>query len=118
MAMGNNLNRRPNSKFGQIPVQEGETYDVEIEGIGEKGDGIAKVKGYVIIVPNVKKGDKVKVKINAVRGKVSFGEVIGQAEPAQEGEEAQEAAEESDEDAEMDEDTDEEEVEEPDEEEK
>ena len=59
---------------------KGEIYDVEIEGIGEKGDGIAKIKGYVIIVPNVKKGDKVKVKVNAVRGKVSFGEVIGQAD--------------------------------------
>src|SRR3989344_4737623 len=77
-------NRRPNSRFGDIPVKEGDTYDVEIEGIGEKGDGIAKIKGYVIIVPNVKKGDKVKVKVNAVRGKVSFGEVIGQADASEE----------------------------------
>src|SRR3989344_6674675 len=61
-----------------IPIKEGETIDVEIEGIGAKGDGIAKVQGYVIIVPNVKKGDKVKVKINAVRGKVSFAEVVGE----------------------------------------
>jgi len=61
-----------------IPIKEGEIVDVEIEGIGAKGDGIAKVQGYVIIVPNVKKGDKVKVKINAVRGKVSFAEVVGE----------------------------------------
>lgn len=67
------------SRAGPIPVQEGEEYDVEIEGIGEKGDGIAKINGYVVIVPNVQKGDKVKVKVNAVRGKVSFGEVVGEA---------------------------------------
>lgn len=73
-------NRRSGSRFGQIPVKEGDEYDVEIEGIGEKGDGIAKVQGYVIIVPNVSKGDKVKVRINAVRGKVSFGEVIGESD--------------------------------------
>ncbi|VVC00110.1 TRAM domain protein [uncultured archaeon] len=73
--------RRPTRKsFGPIPVKEGDTYDVEIEGIGDKGDGIAKVQGYVIVIPNVKKGDKVKVKVNAVRGRVSFGEVIGQTE--------------------------------------
>ncbi len=71
---------RPARKsFGPIPVKEGDVYDVEIEGIGDKGDGIAKVQGYVIVVPNVKKGDHVKVKVNAVRGKVSFGEVVGEA---------------------------------------
>ena len=39
MAVGNMDTRgnRGNSKFGQIPVKEGEIYDVEIEGIGEKG---------------------------------------------------------------------------------
>ena len=73
--------RKPMRKaFGPIPVKEGDTYDVEIEGIGDKGDGIAKVQGYVIVVPNVKKGDRVKVKVNAVRGRVSFGEAIGPAE--------------------------------------
>lgn len=92
--------RRPSRKsFGPIPVKEGDTYDVEIEGIGDKGDGIAKVQGYVIVVPNVKKGDRVKVKINAVRGKVSFGEVVGEAEKTEskEDEEAAALTEESDE---------------------
>ncbi|MBS3062592.1 MAG: TRAM domain-containing protein [Candidatus Diapherotrites archaeon] len=72
------------------PVKEGEVYDVEILSIGEKGDGIAKVQGFVIVVPGTKKGDKVKVKVNAVRGKVSFGEVVGASEgqPAEAGEEA------------------------------
>jgi len=75
-------NRPRGGNRGPIPVREGEIYDVEIEGIGEKGDGIAKVNGYVIIVPNVKKGDRVKIRVNAVRGKVSFGEVIGEAAAA------------------------------------
>ncbi len=93
------------SRFGAIPVQEGQEYDVEIEGIGEKGDGIAKINGYVVIVPNVQKGDRVKVKVNAVRGKVSFAEVIGEAtsepesdapqEESQESEEMEEAGEDS-----------------------
>jgi len=44
------------------PVKEGETYDVSINAVGEKGDGIAKVKGFVLFVPGVKKGDYVKLK--------------------------------------------------------
>ncbi len=79
MDFGESRGNRPRGGRGPIPVKEGDTYDVEIEGIGEKGDGIAKVNGYVIIVPGVKKGDMVKVRVNAVRGKVSFGEVIGEA---------------------------------------
>lgn len=77
-----------NPRFGEKPVKEGEIYDVAIEGIGSKGDGIGKIQGFVIIVPSVKKGDNVKVKITAVRGKVAFGQVVGAAE-------AQESAEES-----------------------
>lgn len=63
--------------FGSTPpVKEGEIYDVEIEGIGEKGDGIGRVEGFVVIVPRAKPGDQIKVKITAVRGKVAFGEMV------------------------------------------
>ena len=70
-----------------VPVKEGQEYDVTIEGIGEKGDGIAKIEGFVIVVPGTQKGQKVRVKVNAVRGKVSFAEVVktlGEGEDAEE----------------------------------
>jgi predicted RNA-binding protein with TRAM domain len=75
---GNNnfQQRRRFSPQEPIPVKEGEIYEVTIEGIGEKGDGIAKVQGFVIIVPHTQQGQRVKVKVTAVRGKVSFGEVV------------------------------------------
>ncbi len=77
-------NKRRSSNFGPVPVKEGEVYDVTIEGIGEKGDGIAKIQGFVIVVPKTQQGQRVKVKITAVRGKVSFGEVVGEGSPAPE----------------------------------
>jgi predicted RNA-binding protein with TRAM domain len=70
---------------GEKPVKEGQEYDITIEGIGSKGDGIGKVKGFVVIVPNTKEGDTVKVKVTAVRGKIAFGEVVGEAGAAPEG---------------------------------
>lgn len=60
------------------PVRAGEELDVRIEAVGEKGDGIAKVKGFVLFVPGVKEGDEVKVRIGKVLRKVGFAEVIGQ----------------------------------------
>ncbi len=75
--------------FGQqrrsfAPVQVGEEIDVKIEAVGEKGDGIAKIKGFVIFVPNVKAGDEVKIKITKVLRKVGFGEVVGSGSSNQE----------------------------------
>ena len=60
------------------PVKVGDEVDVKIEGVGEKGDGIAKKDGFVIFVPNVKEGDEVKIKVTKVLRKVGFGEVVGE----------------------------------------
>ena len=38
------------------PVKMGETYVVSINALGEKGDGIARVKGFVLFVAKVQKG--------------------------------------------------------------
>ena len=61
------------------PVREGEEIDVTIEAVGEKGDGIAKVRNFVIFVPNTKQGDTVRVRITKVLKRVGFAEVIGEA---------------------------------------
>ncbi|MBU3966649.1 MAG: TRAM domain-containing protein [Euryarchaeota archaeon] len=55
------------------PVTVGETYDVTIEGIAQKGDGIAKVEGFVVFVPGTKVGDKITIKVEKVLRKFAFG---------------------------------------------
>ena len=75
------------------PIKVGDEVDVTIEAVGEKGDGIAKVKGFVIFVPGTKQGESVKIRINKVLRKVGFGEVIGQGEAkSNDMEETQEAS--------------------------
>ena len=63
----------------RAPVKEGEEIDVLIESVGEKGDGIAKIKGFVIFVPNTQANQSVRIKVKKVLNKVGFGEVIGKA---------------------------------------
>lgn len=59
------------------PVEEGETREVEIEDIGEKGDGITRVeRGFVVIVPDTEKGERVTIEIAEVRENVAFAEVV------------------------------------------
>lgn len=59
-----------------IPVMEGDVKEVTIESIGEKGDGIAKIKGFVIVVPKATRGEKVWIKITAIRGRVGFATLL------------------------------------------
>ena len=61
------------------PINVGDELDVTIEAVGEKGDGLAKVKGFVLFVPGAKQGERVKVKVNKVLKKVGFAEVVGKA---------------------------------------
>ena len=62
------------------PVQVGEEVDVRIEAVGEKGDGIARKKGFVLFVPSTKEGDEVRIRITKVLRKVGFAEVVGKAQ--------------------------------------
>ena len=48
------------------PVETGKEYDVSITEISRKGDGIARVEGFVIFVKNGKAGQNAKVKVTEV----------------------------------------------------
>ncbi|MFQ6128993.1 MAG: translation initiation factor IF-2 subunit beta [Thermoplasmata archaeon] len=66
-------------KFGRVlpkeeepPLVEGKVYEVMIQDIGKKGDGVAKKDKYVIYVPGTAKGSIVKVKIEKITGNIAF----------------------------------------------
>jgi len=54
-------------------IEAGQTYDLMIEDVGRKGDGIARKGQFIIYVPGTAKGSQVKVKIEKVSGTVAFG---------------------------------------------
>ncbi len=58
------------------PVTVGETYDVSISDIAKEGDGIARIQGFVIFVPQTKVGDNVKIKVNKVMRKFAIAEKV------------------------------------------
>ena len=58
------------------PVSEGQTLDVDVTEISRRGDGIAKVEGFVIFVPNTKAGDHVTIKVTSVRNRFAIAEVV------------------------------------------
>jgi len=69
----------PPTKQGP-PVEEEEVRTVSIDTLGDQGDGIAKVeRGFIVIVPGTKPGDRVEVEITDVKETVAFAEPVGEA---------------------------------------
>ena len=58
------------------PIQEGEEYEVKIEDVGKEGDGITRIEGFVVFVPESKVGEEIKVRITSVRRRFAFAEKI------------------------------------------
>lgn len=58
------------------PLKKGEEYDVEITEIGSKGDGVTRVKNFVVFVRGAKKGEKLRIKISEVMRRFALAEKV------------------------------------------
>ena len=71
---------------GPKPVEAGKEYDVEVTELSRRGDGVAKMQGFVIFVKGARVGDKVKIKVETVGPRFATATAIGaQAEKADDG---------------------------------
>ena len=96
---GGGYGRREGRGFGPgfppKPVEIGKEYDVEIQETSRRGEGIARIKGLVVFVPNTKPGDKVKIRVTRISRRFCEAEVVGKGEPEAEGEATEAPAEET-----------------------
>jgi len=58
------------------PVELDKEYEAKIEEMSRRGDGVARIEGFVIFVPNTKQGEQVKFKITRVGNRFATGELI------------------------------------------
>jgi len=75
----------PHKKRGSQgpPVEEGEQRTVEIEDLGDQGDGLTRVeRGFVVIVPETEVGERVTVEITDVGANVAFADVVERLKPS------------------------------------
>jgi predicted RNA-binding protein with TRAM domain len=68
--------------FTDSPVNVGEQYDVKIEDTARQGDGIARISGLVVFVPNTKINDSVKIEIKTIKRNCAVAEVVAVPEEA------------------------------------
>lgn len=63
-------------KLLSAPVRSGEIYEVTIESTGRTGDGIAMIRGFAVIVKNASPGERLRIKIGAVKQRFAFASVV------------------------------------------
>lgn len=59
-----------------MPVEKNKEYIVDIIDNGFQGEGIAKIEGFTIFIPNAIKGEKVKILIVKVLASHAFGKIL------------------------------------------
>ena len=85
--------------FKPKPVEVGKEYDVTISDVSRRGDGIAKIDGFVIFVAGAKQGQQVRIKVTQVSNRYASGQLVegsmAAAAPEDASSEAEESTEES-----------------------
>jgi predicted RNA-binding protein with TRAM domain len=51
-------------------------YEVEIEDLSRRGDGLAKIEGFIVFIPGTKPGDRVNIRVTQVRDRFAVAEKI------------------------------------------
>jgi len=67
---------RRGDNFGPKPVETGKEYDVQVTEISRKGDGIARIQGFVIFVKEGKVGQNTKIRISQIGPRFATAEII------------------------------------------
>jgi len=81
---GGGFRRGGGRDFAPKPVDVGKEYDVEIVEVSRRGEGIARIEGFVIFVPNTKQGEHPKIKVTKVSRRCAEAEVVKEASAEQE----------------------------------
>ena len=58
------------------PVEEGKEYEVDIKELSRRGDGLTRIEGFVVFVPNTKPGDHVTIRVTQVRDRFAVAEKV------------------------------------------
>jgi predicted RNA-binding protein with TRAM domain len=72
---------RETGGFAPKPVEVGKEYEVEVQEVSRRGEGIARIEGLVIFIPNAKQGEHVKVKVTRISRRFAEAEVVREGQP-------------------------------------
>ena len=73
---GTTSQRAPGTSSKEKPVKVGEEMEVTVSELSRRGDGVARIQGFVIFIPNTKQGTQAKIRIKEIRPNFAIAELI------------------------------------------
>lgn len=70
------------TKPSLIPVQMGQTYLIDITGLGHSGEGVGRYQDFTVFVPGALPGEKVSAKITTVKKTYAVGQLTNVETPS------------------------------------
>jgi len=64
------------TESGAKPVEAGKEYKVRIIDRSERGEGVARIEGFIVFVRGAKPGEEVRIKVTNVGARAATGELI------------------------------------------
>jgi 23S rRNA (uridine2552-2'-O)-methyltransferase len=58
------------------PVSEGDLIEAEVDDVGDEGDGVVRVDGYVLFVEDAEEGETVEVRVTETKPNFGFAERV------------------------------------------
>src|SRR5207245_3352264 len=62
------------------PVEVGKEYNVSISDTSKRGEGIARIEGFVVFVPGTRQGQNVRISVKQVSERFTSGHVVQSSE--------------------------------------
>ena len=69
-------NAKNRGKAFGYPFEIGDEYEVDVEDIAPNGEGIAKIKGFLIFIANAKLKEHLKVKITHLESGCADAQIV------------------------------------------
>ena len=63
------------------PVEVGKEYKVRVIDRSERGEGVARIEGFIVFIRGAKPGEEITVRITNVGARAATGEIVPEAQP-------------------------------------
>ncbi len=68
--------RRGQDSSGSKPVEIGKEYKVRVIDRSERGEGVARIEGFIVFIRGAKPGEELTIKITNVGARAATGEIV------------------------------------------
>ena len=76
-----NAKSKRGRESGNVPIELGREYEVDITEMSPNGEGVARIRGFIIFVANAKLEEHAKVRIKRIDSMSANAELVQSSKP-------------------------------------